>query len=538
MGAGLAMPIIGMPHHGNHAWFSHAVSPFADSAAPVLVTVLDGFGDNGAISVYLARNGRLALLDRNTDPFDSLGGFYSMISSTQGGWTILSSEGRYMGAVAWGDSDRLTNGYYRRLRQIFHLGPGGTVRLNRALANWPRCLQRAPYTAALTEILGPPIPPEALWNPDAVLKIDAGDKAPGDADRFDKAAATQLVFEDALCHILDHHIRATGASRLVLAGGTALNALANMRLMQHFDRAYYRRVLGRDDTLHVWVPPIPSDPGVAAGAAYQFALHHGATHAAPLRHAFHCGDAPTDAAIEAALRAGPDIGWTALPRLDGPASRARIADFLACCIARDGVVGLFQGAAETGPRALGHRSILANACNPRTLETINRRVKFREPFRPLAPMTTLAAARRFWDLEEGALDDDANAYGYMVLTVMARPEAYDRVPAVIHRDGTSRIQVVRPDIDPFTHDYLLALGRRCGVEVSVNTSLNVAGPIVQTAGQALEALRRARAMDGLLLLGAEGGAWLAWHAVDTPPKDGGRRIGSWLRAWQDEPALA
>ena len=198
------------------------------------------------------------------------------------------------------------------------------------------------------------------------------------------------------------------------------------------------------------------------------------------------------------------------------------------------MLGLFQGAAETGPRALGHRSILANPCNPQTLETINRLVKFREPFRPLAPMLTLEAAHRWFELQDGASDDNYNAYNYMVLTVRPRPDAIRHIPAVIHRDNTSRIQIVREDTDPFTHAYLKAMGRHAGVEVSVNTSLNVAGPIVQTPQQALEALRRSKAMDGVLLLGAEGGAYLAWHAVNAPPKDGGLRLRRWLQQWRAE----
>jgi carbamoyltransferase len=78
------------------------------------------------------------------------------------------------------------------------------------------------------------------------------------------------------------------------------------------------------------------------------------------------------------------------------------------------------------------------------------------------------------------------------------------------------------------------MGRRCGVEVSVNTSLNVAGPIVQTPQQALEALRRSKAMDGVLLIGAEGAAYLAWHAVTAPPKDGGQRLRAWVKEWEAE----
>jgi carbamoyltransferase len=520
LGQDHAMPIIGMRHHCNHAYFSYAVSPFAGCDQPVMISVLDGIGDDGAISLYLARGDSIRLVYRNRNIFDSLGGFYSMISSTQGGWTILSSEGRYMGAAAWGDGNRLTNPFHRQLRELFHFASDGSVRLNRALANWPRSLQIRPYTPALQNILGPPIPLDAMWNPDAVMRMDTAGQAFDSQQRFDKAAATQLVFEDALFHIIGHLMRNTGSSRLVLTGGTALNAIANMRLMDHFKG------------LHVWVPPVPGDAGVAAGAAYHFALANGAPFGPKLRHAFYGGAAPTGDAIGSALRRADEIAWEELGNTSDRAGRERIADLLALCVARDGVLGLFQGSAETGPRALGHRSILANPTNPQTLETINRLVKFREPFRPLAPMLTLEAARRWFELQDGASNDNYNAYNYMTLTVRARPDSTRHIPAVIHRDGTSRIQIVREDTDPFTHAYLRAMGRRCGVEVSVNTSLNVAGPIVQTPEQALEALRRSKAMDGVLLIGEEGDAWLAWHTVAVPPKDGGRRLAEWVGEWR------
>ena len=118
----------------------------------------------------------------------------------------------------------------------------------------------------------------------------------------------------------------------MLTGGTALNAIANMRLMDHFPG------------LHVWVPPVPGDAGVPVGAAYHFALANGAPLGAPLRHAFHCGVAPTNAAIEAALRTTEDIGWETA--CGDPADR--VADLLAFCIAQDGVLGLFQGRPRPG----------------------------------------------------------------------------------------------------------------------------------------------------------------------------------------------
>jgi carbamoyltransferase len=270
------------------------------------------------------------------------------------------------------------------------------------------------------------------------------------------------------------------------------------------------------------------------GAAYNFAMQAGARPGEVMRHAFYCGEAPGASEIQAALESTEQIGWRPLGNVKGAGMLDSIADFAASIVARDGVLGFFQGAAETGPRALGHRSIVANPCNPRTLENINRRVKFREPVRPLAPLVTLEAARRFFDLSSGAADDDYNAYNYMVLTVNARPEAYAAIPAVIHKDGTARIQIVRPDIDPFTYAYLKALGRRLDAEVSVNTSLNVGSPIVQTPGQALETLKRAKALTGLIMIAAEGDAFLAWHALVDHSKDGGKQVSAWLEEWEGD----
>jgi carbamoyltransferase len=198
--------------------------------------------------------------------------------------------------------------------------------------------------------------------------------------------------------------------------------------------------------------------------------------------------------------------------------------------AKDGIIGIVQGPAETGPRALGHRSILANACNPRTRDLINERVKHREPIRPLAPMMTLRAAKELFHLSDGASDDNYNAYNYMVLTVHAKPQARAKVPAVIHADGTARIQIVREETDPVTHAYLRALGRRTGVEVAVNTSFNVGAPIAQTPAQVVETLRRARGMDGVFIFADEGPVAVAW--VRQPTSGARSRIRNWIAAWQ------
>lgn len=538
LGADGPVPIIAMPHHENHAWFSFAVSPFARSREPVMVAVLDGMGDLGAISLYTAENGALRKLRCNGSTFDSLGFFYTVISATQGGWTWLSSEGRYMGAAGFGNGDRLTNPFYAPLSRIFALEAEGQVYLNRALANWHRDLAGKPYTRELIRILGEPIAQEKMWNPDAVLRVEEKDRMPSTQERLDKAAATQMVFEDALFHIIDHLIRQTGSDRLVLTGGIALNAVANMRVLDRFDTAYYKRALGKNTRLHLWVPPVPGDAGVTIGAAYRFAHLAGAGIGPPLEHAFYCGFAPAEEELRAALDSTPDIAWKNLGEIGSPEQQNRLADFMAFVTARNGVFAIVQGAAETGPRALGHRSILANPCNPNVRDVLNQRVKYREAIRPLAPMMTLEAAQQFFELSDGASDGDYNAYNYMVLTARAKPEAFMKIPAVIHADGTGRLQIVREATDPLTHAYLKALGRRIGVEAAVNTSFNVAGPIAQTAAQAIATLLRSKGMDAVLLFAEGGPVFAAWRASTADARASGERFRTWHAEWQAETGAA
>jgi carbamoyltransferase len=529
------VPLICLPHHDNHAWFSYAASPFADDGEPVAVAVLDGTGDQGSISLYVVENGAMRKLYCNDSMFDSLGAFYSVISSTQGGWTWLSSEGRYMGAAAWGDMNRASNSYYARLRNVLQFGDGGEVQINRAMANWYCDPFDHPYKPALSAILGEPLRPDQLWNPDAVLRVEDVHHRPDTRDRLDKAAATQLVFEDAMIHVTDHLLRVTGASRLVLTGGVALNAIGNMRLLEHFDEAWFakeqHKAQQRQARLHLWVPPVPGDPGVTIGAAWLFAHLAGSPRGAPMTHAFHCGLPPTADDIASALTA-VDIASERIGEVSTPQGRDAVADLMAYMVAQGGVIALYQGAAETGPRALGHRSILANPCDAQVRERLNERVKYREAIRPLAPMATLEAAQEYFELLPGASDADYNAYNYMVLTAQSKPHAREKIPAVIHADGTGRIQIVRAEDDPLTYAYLKALGRHIGVELSVNTSFNVAGPIAQTPQQAIDTLRRSKGLDVVLLAADDGAVFAAWHGGE---RDSGRFTG-WLAAWKSSTA--
>lgn len=510
LGLETTQPLIGMHHHNNHAYLAYAISPFAREKDPVILTVLDGTGDNGAISLYEVREGEVICHRQNQNTIDSLGYLYGYISSTQGGWSFLSSEGRYMGAAAWGNPSRLTNPYYKRLRQILYFGEEGNIHVNRTMANWHIKSHTEPYGQSLIDILGAPIAPGDMWNPDSVLSVDDIEHSEITQDRVDKAQALQLVFEDALFHIVDYLIRKTGAHKLVLTGGTALNCIANMHLVKHFNRDYFKRYLGQDQCLKIWVPPIPSDCGVALGAAFQFAMRNGAAARNDFASPYLCGLAPSTAQIQRAVAEEQGVEARKIGSLNRSDSLVEVARFMAKLVCGNAVIGVFQGPAETGPRALGNRSILANPCHPNTLELLNSKVKFREKIRPLAPMVTLEEAHRLFELDEGAKTDDYSAYNYMVLTARARPEARNRVPAVVHVDGTSRLQIVRQSLNPLIHAYLKQMGKLCGVEASVNTSLNVGSPIAQTPAHALQTLNRAKGMDALIMVGANGDIFAVW----------------------------
>jgi carbamoyltransferase len=270
----------------------------------------------------------------------------------------------------------------------------------------------------------------------------------------DLAASVQRRLEEVELDLARWLHEATGEPALVMAGGVALNCVANSRLWR--DGPF-------DD---VWVQPAAGDAGTALGAAL-YAAHALGDHVRPMEHAA-LGRSFDDTTIRRALRAAgvPD---------ERPRS---IAAAVADVLADDGVVAWFQGGSEWGPRALGHRSLLANPSRAENLERLND-IKGREQFRPVAPMVLLDRAREIFD---GPVPSP-----YMLFTHDVRPEWRDRIPAVVHVDGTARIQTVDPVKEPLMAAVLEEFERRTGLPVVVNTSLNTGGrPMVDSPKDALE----------------------------------------------------
>jgi carbamoyltransferase len=436
-----------LSHHLAHVYSVFHPSPFNEAA----VMIIDGQGSavadfteqwSGAAAVpgdwrevssfYRADRGRIEcigkqLWDRNDQRLVGLGMFYFLL--TQAIFPGEGNEGKVMGLAPHGDPgalglpplevDGACVGIPARWRDILH--------------------ERSRFRYAGT--------------------VDA--RFP---DIANLAAAGQRAFEDALLEVARWLHASTGADQLCFAGGTGLNCSTNDRLL--------RETPFRD----VFIPPAPSDAGTSLGCAlYGLTVLAGAHCDYRWRNDY-LGPEPRLADIEAALSNAPDL---LVERIDSPAEMCeRVADLL--CAAK--VVALFQGRSEFGPRALGHRSILADPRLDAMRDWINARVKQREWFRPLAPVVLLERAEAFFDIRRPS--------PFMQFAAAVSPDGSQRVPAVTHVDCTARLQTVAPDDDPFLRALLLAFEARTGVPVLLNTSFNGKDePIVETPAEALASFR-------------------------------------------------
>ena len=286
------------------------------------------------------------------------------------------------------------------------------------------------------------------------------------ADARDLAWKVQAELERAMLHLVQELHRATGAERLCLAGGVALNSVAN------------GLVATKGPFREVYIQPAAADNGQAMGLAFHGHLMLQEQRAAaarvpiaPVPHAFG-GRSYEHAAVGKLLEA------TGL-QVKELASDQALAEDAAEELSRGRFLGWFQGGSEYGPRALGHRSILADPRGPQVKDHLNARVKFREGFRPFAPSVLAEQAGEVFELEGES--------PYMLLVVPVREAWRERVPAITHVDGTARVQTVQAGVDPLYHALISAFARRTGVPLVLNTSFNLRGmPIVESPHDALQ----------------------------------------------------
>ncbi|MEV6387299.1 carbamoyltransferase family protein [Nocardia xishanensis] len=398
-------------HHLAHAASAALAAPCGDSA----VLVADGRGESQSYLAGEYRDGKFVELAAQRLPH-SLGLLYENLTEHLG-FARSSDEYKVMALASYGAPRFLD-----RFREFVYSTDDGCFRTEPV--DWERF---AP--AATGGELG--------------------------RDHADLAASVQRRLEDVLLELTSWLHRQTGQRDLTLAGGIALNCVANTRL--HAEGRYER----------IWVQPAAGDAGTALGAALQLAAEFG-ERAAPMR-AAGLGREWTDPELETVLRTAK----VRYRRSDD------VAADVAQALAEDEVVAWFQGRAEFGPRALGHRSLLAHPGRAANLERLND-VKGREQFRPLAPMVLADRASEIFG--RGPLPSP-----YMLFVHDVAPDWRARIPAVTHVDGTARVQTVDSADNPLVARMLAEFDRRTGLPVVVNTSLNTAGrPMVDSPRDALE----------------------------------------------------
>jgi carbamoyltransferase len=442
-------------HHQAHVASAFFVSPFDEAA----VLSIDGFGDFCSTMTAVGRGSSFEVLDRVLFPH-SLGIFYAAFTQWLG-FPEYGDEGKMMGLAPYGNAEP----HLKAMRDVVQTS-GDLFALNLDYfthdkegvdMTWDEGSPRIGviYSEKLVETFGPAREPRSELT----------------SHYQDVAAAVQKRLEEVYLHIVQRlHARA-GLPDLCLAGGVALNAVANGRIRPEtpFDGLY--------------IQPAAGDSGTAVGAAYfvwnqalrkprGFVMEHAYT-----------GPEYSDEEIESVIgKAGLSAS-----RLEDDALFPAVAER----IAAGDVVGWFQGRMEFGPRALGHRSIVADPRRADMKDVLNARVKHREPFRPFAP-SILAEATGEW------FEQDYTS-PFMVLVYKTRTDKREKIPAVNHVDDTGRVQTVEQDVEPRYHRLIREFDRLTGVPIVLNTSFNENEPIVMTPAEAVDTFLKTR-ID-LLVLG-------------------------------------
>ncbi|HKA86707.1 MAG TPA: carbamoyltransferase N-terminal domain-containing protein [Haliangiales bacterium] len=437
-------------HHQAHAAASFFTAPTRRAA----VLTADGVGEWATFTVGRGErggDGRASLvIDREILWPHSLGMLYSTFTAFLG-FEVNEGEYKVMGLAAYG-APRFAD----RVRRMIVRAPDGAFALDLDYFDYHRSGTRS-YSRRFVDAFGPPRSP---W--------DAIDLAGDDGRRYaDIAASVQRVLEEELVEQCRRLHAETGLDDVCLGGGVALNGCANARILA--DSGFAR----------VFVPPAPGDAGCAVGAAlYADRIHFGRPDRAVPDHPFWGPVVDADALARVAREDGLGVDGA-----DGAAFIDRVVDELVA----GRIVGWLDGAAELGPRALGHRSILAAPHDAAMRDRLNSKIKFREEFRPFAPAVPIEAADRWFDLPPGG----ARLGRFMSGVFPVRPEHRARLAAVTHVDGSARVQTVDAAMAPRLHALLTAYGRRTGIPILLNTSFNLAGePIVTSALEGYSTFRR------------------------------------------------
>ena len=416
---GSSTEIVFVTHHA-----SHAASFFFSAFDEAAILTADAFGEKQSATFSYGKDHTIETLWDQEFPH-ALGSFYACFTEYCG-FKPQSDEWKLMGASPFGDPTRFKD----KLRTLIDFKDDGGFDLDLRYFNHFQFHRPLLHTSKMRQLLG--IPPNARDKPLA-------------QDYYDLAAAAQAVFEDIYMHLLRALHHRTGQRRVVIAGGTALNSVAN------------GKVLTETPFEDMFVPPVPDDSGCSIGAALY--VHHqlnGARRSYVMRDNY-LGPGWSNEEIEAEL-VRCKIGYEILS--DPPRTAAEL-------IAEGNIIGWLQGRLEFGDRALGNRSILADPRDEAMKDRVNAMVKYREPFRPFAPSILAERVDEFFV--------DAVPTPFMEKVFQIRLDKRSVIPAVTHVDGSGRLQTVTAEQNPLYHRLIRAFDDLTGVPIVLNTSFNLKG---------------------------------------------------------------
>ena len=431
LASGRKLPIHFLTHHLCHAAAAFFTSPFEEAA----ILTADGYGERQSTTIYRGRGLELELLAEIDFPH-SIGSLYAALTDYLG-FRANSGEGKVMGLASYGRESE----YVGKLRKLIALTERG---FELDLSYFEFFHERPHrYSEKLVALLGPARKPESAV----------------DRRHEDIAFALQAVTEEAMLHLAGMAGRLTGAKNLCVAGGVALNCVANGRLQRETDFEKF------------FFYPAAGDTGTSVGAA--LAVEH-LLHRAPRSMEVaseYLGTGFTSAEVRAVLDRGR-LRYHTLQDPEVTAARM-IADGL--------IIAWFQGRAEFGPRALGNRSILADPRCKEIKDLLNATVEFREPFRPYAPSVLEESCGKYFGSDVPS--------PYMLRAYPTRPEMIEVLPAITHVDGTARVQTVSAKQNPRYYRLIKEFGRITGIDCVLNTSFNIRGePIINTVDEAIKCL--------------------------------------------------
>ena len=460
-------------HHLSHAASTFFCSPFEEAA----ILTVDGVGEWTTASLGIGKGNEIKLLKEIRFP-NSVGLLYSAFTAFLG-FEVNEGEYKVMGMAPFG-----TPRYVDQVHRLIEIGRDGSFELNMDYFSF-HCSTDQTYSKRFVELFGDPRDPKSrFFTPSTAYPSYFGDK-PANFDQLGKenqhyadiAASIQAVTEEVLLKMANAVYQETGIKRLCMAGGVALNSVANGKILREtpFDELY--------------IQPSAGDGGGAVGAAL-FAYHQalGKPRQFVMEHAYWGEEHGADR-IEAFLKAN-EIPYQLVDQEE------KLIDRVVDRLENGKVVGWFQGKFEWGPRALGNRSILADPRRADMKDIVNVKIKFREPFRPFAPSVLAEKAGEYFVLPEAANHYPAR---FMLFVVDVRDEKKEVLPAITHVDGTGRLQTVRQETNPGYYRLIETFGQATGVPVVLNTSFNLKGePIVNTPAEAYSTFLRS-GMDVLVL---------------------------------------